>query len=512
MKPREISALDLLEESSHLLRALPASAIAYDFIGTLPFVLALLFFWYDMSHGAFAGEHVGLASLGLALLFVWMNVWQSLFALRVRQALDGNPRPQRTARLIAQQSIVQPTCLLAVPAAALVTLPFATAYAFYQNFNCLEPSDNVRETCRQSLRAAVFAPAQGWILLGLLALIGCTLFVNLGAGIFLAAKLVNSFFGLQSTFTRNPSAVFNTSFAAIVAGLTYVLLDPLVKTTYALRCFYAASRTSGADLRAALQRLNPSHVLLLLLLIPPAALKAQPAIPTPQLDSAIDRVIHQAKYSWRLPRQNTAIQSDSMLERLARAIADGFAKLTEWVRELLRRKPQIDTSGGGAPGGTAIRFTTIAVCLLLAAAATVMAWRLWGQAADQAALVESHAVASPVDIEDETLAAEQLPEEDWLRLGRDLLAQGDYRKGVRAFHLAALANLGGREFIRLGKAKTSREYERELARRARGAPHVIPAFAENVRIYERTWYGDHLADARTLELLNASLERIRADA
>src|SRR5258707_15883179 len=131
MKRREISALDLLEESSHLLRALPVSAVAYDFIGTLPFVLGLLFFFYDMSRGAFAQEHVGSASFGVALLFIWMNVWQSLFAAKVRQELDGNERQPTLGRLLVSQSVIQPSGLLAIPVAALITLPLATAYAFY---------------------------------------------------------------------------------------------------------------------------------------------------------------------------------------------------------------------------------------------------------------------------------------------------------------------------------------------------------------------------------------------
>jgi hypothetical protein len=522
MKRREISALDLLEESTHLLRALPLSAVAHDFIGTLPFVLGLLFFWYEMVHGAFAAEHAGLASLGLALLFIWMNVWQSLFAASVRQALDGNAGPPRIGRLLILQSIVQPSGLLALPVAAIITLPFAAAFAFYQNLNCMEPEDNLRDTCRKALRAAATAPKQSWILLALLSLLGLILFVNLGVGIFILAKLVNSFLGVESTFTRNPAAIFNSTFLAIVAGLTYLVLDPLVKTAYTLRCFYAASRTSGADLRAALKRLSPAAALLLLLLAPVPS-HAQTAISTQRLDNAIDQVIHRPLYSWRLPRRNAAPQSETALERLARSIVEGLSQsfralsrwyqsAEEWIRDFFRKKQLPETSGGGAPAGAVLRFAAIGICCVLAGMASVMVWRLWRQGADKSPAVESQGVASPVNIDDDNLTAEQLPEEEWLRLGRDLLAQGDYRKGARAFYLAALANLGRRELIRLAKSKTNREYEKELGRRARGVPHVIPAFAESARIYERTWYGDHLADALTLEQLTASLERIRADA
>ncbi len=507
MKRREISALDLLEESGHLLRALPTSAIAYDFIGTLPFVLGLLFFSYDMSRGAFAQEHAGFASLGIALLFIWMNVLQSLFAAQVRKELDGTTRQPPLGRLLVLQSVVQPSGLLAIPVASLITLPLATAYTFYQNLNCMEPEDNVRDACRKALRAAAASPKQSWILLGLLLILGLVLFVNLAVGIFLVAKLVNSFFGIESTFTRSPAAVFNTTYVTIVSGFTYVLLDPLVKTTYTLRCFYEDSRTSGADLRAALKR----PALLALLLLAPLSSHAQSAVPTQQLDNAIDQVIHRPLYSWRLPRRNAAPQVD-WFAKILRTLTRWYRNVEEWIRDLFRKNQQQDTSGGGAPASQVLRLATIGICLLLAAVAGVMVVRLWSQRAARSPVVESHAVASPLNIEDESLAAEQLPEEEWLQLGRDLFAQADYRKGVRAFYMAALANLGRRELIRLAKSKTNLEYERELARRARGTPHVIPAFAESARIYERTWYGDHPADATTLEQLDASLERIRADA
>src|SRR5258708_8604180 len=127
-----------------------------------------------------------------------MHVWQSLFAGKVRQELDGNERQPGFRRLLVSQSVIQPSGLLAIPVAALITLPLATAYAFYQNVNCMEPEDNIRDACRKALRAAAASPKQSWILLGLLLVLGLVLFVNLAVGIFLLAKLINTFFGIQS--------------------------------------------------------------------------------------------------------------------------------------------------------------------------------------------------------------------------------------------------------------------------------------------------------------------------
>jgi len=59
-------AVDLLEEAVHLLRAAPASLYGFYALGTLPFVLGFLYFWADMSHGAFAREHAGRAAAAMA--------------------------------------------------------------------------------------------------------------------------------------------------------------------------------------------------------------------------------------------------------------------------------------------------------------------------------------------------------------------------------------------------------------------------------------------------------------
>src|ERR1700687_5436624 len=68
LKRSEKSAVELYEEATHLLRRAPVSVIAY-YTGSVPFILAFLFFWADMSQSSLAYEHCAPASLGLALLY-----------------------------------------------------------------------------------------------------------------------------------------------------------------------------------------------------------------------------------------------------------------------------------------------------------------------------------------------------------------------------------------------------------------------------------------------------------
>ena len=45
----EKGAIDLIEEAVHLLRGAPLSVLAIYYMGALPFILSLLYFWADMS-------------------------------------------------------------------------------------------------------------------------------------------------------------------------------------------------------------------------------------------------------------------------------------------------------------------------------------------------------------------------------------------------------------------------------------------------------------------------------
>jgi len=79
------SALDLVEESLHLLRQSPA-ALAVHCAGALPFAAGLLYFCADMSRGAYADRRCAAGALALAALYIWdENVADGFRALTPRQ-------------------------------------------------------------------------------------------------------------------------------------------------------------------------------------------------------------------------------------------------------------------------------------------------------------------------------------------------------------------------------------------------------------------------------------------
>ena len=118
-------------------------------------------------------------------------------------------------------------------------------------------------------------------------------------------------------------------------------------------------------------------------------------------------------------------------------------------------------------------------------------------------------LATP-DLTDENVAANELPEDGWLKLARELMEKGDLRLALRALYLASLAHLAQREFVNIAKFKSNREYELELRRRARTLPELQNAFGQNVTIFDRIWYGMHEVNQESLQNFQSNMERIRA--
>ncbi len=113
------------------------------------------------------------------------------------------------------------------------------------------------------------------------------------------------------------------------------------------------------------------------------------------------------------------------------------------------------------------------------------------------------------DLTDEATTAAELPEDEWFKLARELAAKGDFRLAARALFFSSLAVLAQREFIRIARFKSNMDYANEVKRRATAAADAPDAFSESALIYESVWYGEHVANADTLNQLHACQERLR---
>jgi hypothetical protein len=544
--------IDLIEEAVHLLRTGPTAALACYCVGTLPFVLGLLFFWGEMSRSAFAAQHLADASFAMAALFVWMKFWQSAFALRLRAHAGGLKPPvfsfSRCRRMLAAQALVQTMGMFALPLSAIFILPAASVYAFLENVTALgegRADSSARDLCRKAARQASLWPGQNWSLLVFKAGFGLFVFLNWSLVCYSLPHLVKMLFGIESVFTRGGVSMLNTTFFAIMFGLTYLCVDPIMKSVYVLRCFYGESLSSGDDLKAELRRfaapartaaLVAGLAIALLFNAPGRAAESAPAAASPtaaapssagvssaQLDGEIERVIQSRKYAWRLPREQAAPDAGekprgviaSFFEMLRDKLTDWAQNASEWLRDMLKklfpaRQPRSPQASSGYGWMFSEEIFLYGLVFIVLFALLLLGFRVLRNRGRKAEMVASRPVASAPDLNNDNVAADQLPEDGWLRLARELVERGEFRLALRAFYLASLVQLAGRNLLSIARFKSNLDYERELRRRAHSFPDLLSLFGENVAAFDRAWYGLHEVTADGVRQFAANIERIRS--
>lgn len=545
------ATLDLLEEAVHLIRTAPAGVLSAYLVGSIPFVLAFLYFWSDMSRSAFAVERCAPLAGGLALLFVWMKFWHVVFARWLRERISGAPLPRipfaEWVNLTGAQTFWQATGLLLLPLALIVVFPAGWVVAFYQNLTALGAvgTEAARKPLRKALRHTRLWPGQNHAALATLSGIGLVVFVNVMILLLAIPFLMKTLFGVETTFSQSNWAMANSTFVAAAAAITWLALDPVAKAFYALRCFHGDALTTGDDIRVELRqftggRRTATAALVMCLLVagaipawcadgegpatgepPSRSPAAESAESSTELDQAIDDVLQRREYAWRMPREEVVAGTagtgwlqrnlDRVLDwmgRQIRAVGRSVAEFLRWVADKLFGNRSRPPMSSGVGWENAVRGMFILLIILLVAALAYLGYRLWKHY--RPAPVVEAAAAPPPDLTDDSLTAAQLPEDEWLRLAREMIAKGELRLAVRAFYLAGLAHLAGRGLVTIARHKSNREYERELGRRAHALPEVVGAFAEHVNTFDRVWYGDHPPTPELLTAVETNLGRIAA--
>jgi hypothetical protein len=566
-------AIDLLEESVHRLRLTRPGVLALYYVGSLPFILGLLFFWADLSRDPDAPRHAIGAAFGLTLLFVWMKSFQAIFASELRARFGRRPSAPwtvaRLARLAATQTVLQGTALFVLPVAALITIPLGWVYAFYQNATALGTGEtsSTKEVFARSARAAALWPKQNHVALSLIFLLGLFAWINLIAAAFTFPQLLRQFTGEENLFTRSGIHILNTTFFAVTFSLVYLALDPVIKTFYALRCFYGDSLRSGEDLKSELLALPPvsgtdadampappsssagavkksAPVLAALLVLAfclfaptraPAAVENGPA-PTPApspdaptktagvsptaLRQSAEEVLKRREFAWRQPRSRSDIEAPAagpgFWDAVGQWIKDTWESVEHWLDRFWeklfgRRRPSRESGNALQASAALLRLAAYGLAVLTVASILFVLWKSWrNRRARREQTGQIVPAAAVINLADDQILASQLPEDEWLELARRLLAEGERRLAVRAFYLSVLSNLGARGLLAIARHKSNRDYLEELRRRARDSVEMREAFARNVRRFERVWYGPHPADDTLMAEFQADRQCIAA--
>ena len=254
-------------------------------------------------------------------------------------------------------------------------------------------------------------------------------------------------------------------------------------------------------------------------------------ISPPDLDRSIEQVLGRREFNWRLPREKPADDNsdkgvfaafmDGLIEtlrswakaigRAVKAVVRGVADVIDWLREKIfgRRATAHESGSTGTDWMVSLQGLIFVLLVLVACAVAILFYRTWRRRGARKEIA-SQVVALVPNVADENVIASQLPEDDWLRLARELMGKGELRLALRALYLAGLAHLAQREMIRVAKFKSNRDYEQELCRRARALPELQAAFSENVGIFDRVWYGLHAVTEEALLRFQINLEKIRA--
>lgn len=593
MNKRSGTAIDLLEQGVHLLRKARGDTLLCYYVGSVPFVLCALYYWADMSRGAFARERAASGAFILALVFVWMKYCQSRFCLRLRRQISSVSPHSDLAdsvdgfaarfRQALTQTVIHTTGIFAIPIAILLSLPFGWTYAFYQNATVLADSNDFKDVVRKAWKQALLWPKQNhvviWLISPMLLCIGAAIWLiafpilasegsdlsmaiayaigfvlaasvlllnpfgvivgaNIGLALVVLPELLRMFFGIETSFTRSGEHMLNSTLFAVVCGLTYLCLDPLIKAVYTLRCFYGQSLSTGADLLVELRQIrrmsSASAVLVLLGFLlsaqtvraaessaqaPPSS--SETAISPDQLDHSIRNILDDPEFSWRIPRDAEIDAGEpegpvasffyrvrQTLEGWAKSLSELVKRFFRWLRDVFNRRAAEHGETNWSWLGSIESLLWLLV-IVLAALLVLLIWRLRKRPKMSQLEIYETKPAAP-DLAQENVSAALLPEDSWLTLARELMSKGEFRLALRAFYLASLAHLADRGFVSIATFKSNREYERELTRRAHALPNVRELFAVNVAIFDRVWYGEHPIDESLLNGFAANVEKINA--
>jgi hypothetical protein len=532
----EPKAIELIEESVHLLRKAPVSTHLVYFLGAGSWVLGFLFFWAHTTWFAPSGARLAWSALGMVGLFIVLKVAQAEFCARLLAQRLGESPPvwswRRAADLAAAQLSVQAWGVFAIPVAALITLPFGWVYGFYQQATVIGQG---REMVAEAKALTRRWPMQNHVGLLLLSLVGFTVWINVGSSFYFVPWLANRMLGLDNVLGLTGWTFFNTTFFASIGALTWLAVDPLVKAFYVLRVFHGRAQLSGEDLRVELRLARPRTagvrgvavstslavlVAVLWAMTPQSswaatALVEQPAVEkkasvdSASLDQALDEVLKRRDFQWQLrpqPPDPVLAKEDGPITKFFRegmetidemidSLKRGWERLQDWVDEIFgsdkkEKRSPVNARGSGAGLGTLRVFLYILIGALVLAIIVVVVIMVRSARRNTApALVGRAITLAQPDLRDEATHAAQMPADGWLALAKEQMAKGEWRLALRALYLATLARHAADGLLTLAKFKTNLDYERELRRRAVLQPEVPVQFATHRLDFETVWYG-----------------------
>jgi hypothetical protein len=239
-------------------------------------------------------------------------------------------------------------------------------------------------------------------------------------------------------------------------------------------------------------------------------------LPTAEVNQQLDRVLRAPEYAWRNPSKVEA--PPGWLEQFRdwfRDLVGSFGRaLGRLGRTISRWLASLFPHFSGIPTGRTDGMSTVAQILswvTIVGAVTVLTLILVKLISRRRVTAPPAvlAAAPPPDLESEDTTADQLPDDEWLRLARQKVEEGDLRQALRALFLAALSLLGAQGFVRIRKSKSNFDYERELRRKLDTVSGLDEIFSADRKLFERCWYGAHPVSITEFEQSDSLYQRLK---
>ena len=239
-------------------------------------------------------------------------------------------------------------------------------------------------------------------------------------------------------------------------------------------------------------------------------------LPTAEVNQQLDRVLTAPEYAWRNPSKVEAPPGwleqfrdwlRDLLGSFGRALDRLGRTISRWLASLFPHVSGIPTSGADGMSTVA----QILSWVIIVGAVTVLTLILVKLISRRRVIAPPAvlAAAPTPDLESEDTTADQLPDDEWLRLARQKVEEGDLRQALRALFLAALSLLGAQGLVLIRKSKSNFDYERELRRKLNTASGLDEIFSADRKLFERCWYGAHPVSLTEFEQSDSLYQRLK---
>ncbi len=527
----KITAIECVEESLHLLRVNLGLLMPVYLLGALPFVLGFVYFLNDMRQSSDAFKMLPSYAVLMALLLLWKNTFQALFCRRVMECLTLSPRSRvsqgEIADIALKQGIVQPLALFFLPISALLVCTLPWTLLFFNSFTVVAATGkgSIKDNLASASRNTIRYPVETYLLCAVIIVMFIMAVLNAGMLIFLLPFMLKTFLGINTPFANLGGTelffnlVFNSTFWSVVFGAAYLCVDPLCKTAYTVRLFYAESVFKGFDIMAGLARLGRASgvaaaalfMVLSSICLPasgdpgqaavsPVDTAASPAASPEQLDSSIEKVLSRREYSWRMP-QSAGDKAErgliiTYLDSLVDFIDDIFTKISSWLENILPSRPPGRGMSGFASFASWVSANSVLLSVVFLAILAVLGFISFKRRRRYA--ITENITPQPIpetpDLRDDNIAADLLKNSEWLELAKKMIAEGQLRLAARAIFLASIVSLAEQNALTIARHKTNLDYLREVRRRRHGSMRTIEAFRSSLSAFESVWYGNCVPD------------------